>query len=135
MALLPVPTSGYWSNRSDIDVVQYIHECPRSDAVCRGGLDSANDTTLSGRDEVVIRASECWAVANLTSPQCVGHDMLCEQGSFGPLCGAVEPGEYTWSDYSSQLEECAKDASEKTSGVVTFVGIMSGGGLALGVYR
>ena len=36
--LLPVPLAGYWSNRSDIELVHLIHACPRGEEVCIGAL-------------------------------------------------------------------------------------------------
>ena len=36
--LLPVPLAGFWSNRSDIELVHLIHACPRGEEVCIGAL-------------------------------------------------------------------------------------------------
>ena len=72
--LLPVPLEGYWSNRSDLALVHYIHACPRGDEVCTGGLANASDLTI-GTQEVVAR-TECWLPENLTSDACTSDEIL-----------------------------------------------------------
>ena len=72
--LLPVPLEGYWSNRSDLALVHYIHTCPRGDEVCTGGLANASDLTIDTQE--VVARTECWLPENLTSDACNGDEIL-----------------------------------------------------------
>ena len=71
--LLPVPLAGYWSNRSDVSLVHYIHACPRGE-VCIGGLANASEGVLEGEEGVAL--PECWLPKNLTSDACTDDAIL-----------------------------------------------------------
>ena len=66
MTLLPVPRIGYWSNRSNLELVHHIHSCPRGVEVCPGGL---NESASDKQAEVVL-FEECWLPENLAADAC-----------------------------------------------------------------
>ena len=72
--LLPVPREGFWSNRSDVALVHYIHACPRGDEVCIGGLANASDAEVEAQEVVAFEA--CWLPENLTSDECTGDEIV-----------------------------------------------------------
>ena len=72
--LLPVPREGFWSNRSDVALVHYIHACPRGDEVCIGGLANASDAEVEVQEVVALKA--CWLPENLTSDECTGDEIV-----------------------------------------------------------
>ena len=73
--LLPVPHAGFWSNRSDLALVHYIHACPRGE-VCIGGLANFSDADTSAEEQEVVAVKECWLPENLTSDACSGDEIL-----------------------------------------------------------
>ena len=105
--VLPVPLAGYWSNRSDLALVHHLHECPRGETVCVGGMNAS--TSTEGAE--VVAMEHCWQPENLFSDECAGDTILCATGSVGPLCGAVEKGKYYWSSLTKALEACPEQAS------------------------
>ena len=75
--LLPVPMAGYWSNRSDLALIHYIHQCPRGAEVCIGGLVSTGDDDEAAAESLLreVVLPECWLPDNLTST-CTGDEAL-----------------------------------------------------------
>ena len=72
--LLPVPHAGFWSNRSDLALVHYIHACPRGEEVCTGGL--ANTSDVAGEEQTAVALKECWLPENLMSDACTDDAIL-----------------------------------------------------------
>ena len=65
--LLPVPLAGFWSNRSDIELVHLIHECPRGEEVCKGGLTNMSFGAEGELLDQAVARAECWLPDTLTS--------------------------------------------------------------------
>ena len=75
--LLPVPTAGHWSNRSDLALIHYIHQCPRGAEVCIGGLVSTGEDDGAAVESLLreVASPECWLPENLTST-CTDDEIL-----------------------------------------------------------
>jgi len=63
--MLPIPLKGYWVNRSSLEYVNEVHECPRDvgnlGAVCPGGVSPSNTTILGlGNAQYMVKRRECW---------------------------------------------------------------------------
>ena len=71
-----MPHAGFWSNRSDLALVHYIHACPRGE-VCIGGLANVSDASdTSAEEQEVVGVKECWLPENLTSDACADDEIL-----------------------------------------------------------
>ena len=111
---VPVPRKGYWVDRSRHSYIGSIFECFRKSA-CKGG----------GNPEEF----GCWSESAYSDPErnssicgVSEEDLLCEEGNFGPLCGACLK-HYA---YSAALGRCMACNSDVNMIPITIFAVIAG---------
>jgi hypothetical protein len=112
---MPVPTEGYWIDRSKTEYADATHRCIRNS--CKGGVKEENsddrpasaavNRRLQSAQATSITALECWSFENYTakSSNCAADELLCKKGAGAVLCGSCD-ADFFYSSTSLTCERC-----------------------------
>jgi len=99
----PVAQAGFWIDRTaaavDASLVGNVYKCARDTCL---KLNYKNDTTTTQRRRR-LESIDCLLLSNFSSTAC-NDDLICREGSSGPLCGSCNDG---WS-YNAQKRICKR---------------------------
>jgi hypothetical protein len=104
----PRPLNGYWIDRTAVAknplFIRSVYKCSRDTCTVRIPSDDDDTVDDGSNRRRLATTSDCDLFENYTSPACTSSDILCAEGSTGPLCGACAT-DYT---FSAALSRCSK---------------------------
>jgi hypothetical protein len=96
---LPYPQKGYWIDRTSYEYGDEVYRCIFD--TCTG---------FDPVQELDHRAMDCWTMTGFNRSFCEGDQMMCSEGSTGPLCGTCIKG-YHYDSGDRRCKNCLSSIS------------------------
>jgi serine/threonine protein kinase/membrane protein implicated in regulation of membrane protease activity len=108
-ASLFYPKEGYWVDRSSYEYGDKIYECSWDTCI---GFSAAKSRLVKGEtnDDMSEELLGCWEELSFNSSVCNADDLMCDEGSAGPLCGTCKDT-YTYNSATRKCIDCDGDQS------------------------